>query len=214
MTRLDILSDPICPWCYIGKAKLEQALADQPDPVFDIEWKPFQLNPDMPPEGMDRESYLEMKFGEDGAQKVYDRIAAAAREAGLEVDFARIKRTPNTLNAHRLLRWARIEKAQNAVNDGLFRRYFVEGEDISDPDVLTATAAQAGMDADLVSRLLASDADVEEVRQEDASAREMGVSGVPTFLIGGRYVVQGAQEPDLWRRVMAELRQLSADAQA
>jgi predicted DsbA family dithiol-disulfide isomerase len=209
MITLDILSDPICPWCYIGKAKFDRALAQEAEAPFDIRWRPFQLNPDMPPEGMDRESYLQMKFGEDGAKQAYDRIAQAAAEAGLDVDFSRIARTPNTLDAHRLLRWARIEQhAQGPVNDALFRRYFTEGADISDRDVLTEIAAEAGMDDALVARLLASDADKEEVREEDAQARQMGVGGVPTFLIGGRYAVQGAQETETWTNIIAELRGL------
>jgi predicted DsbA family dithiol-disulfide isomerase len=208
MITLDILSDPICPWCYIGKAKLDRALAAQPEPTFDIRWRPFQLNPDMPSEGMDRHAYLEMKFGEDQALLVYDRIRRTAEEAGLDVDFNRIERTPNTLDAHRLLRWARIEGRQNGVADALFRRYFVEGEDISDLRVLVDVARQVGLDAELVARLLDSAADVEEVREEDRQARAMGVTGVPTFLIGGRYVVPGAQDTESWLRVIEELRAL------
>lgn len=210
MTSLDILSDPICPWCYIGKAKLDRALAAAPEQPFDIRWRPFQLNPDMPAEGMDRKTYLEMKFGEDGAKRAYDNIARAAAEAGLDVDFNRIARTPSTLDAHRLLRWARADEAQGAVKDAMFRRYFAEGEDISDHGVLLDIAVEAGLDRDLVGRLLASDADKQEIREEDASAREMGVSGVPTFLIGGRYVVQGAQDAELWARVIEELREAQA----
>lgn len=210
MITLDILSDPICPWCYIGKAKFDRALAAQAEAPFDIRWRPFQLNPDMPPEGMDRESYLQMKFGEDGARQVYDRIARAAAEAGLDVDFSRIARTPSTLDAHRLLRWARIEQhAQGPVNDALFRRYFTEGADISDHAVLSGIAEEAGMDADLVARLLASEADKPEIREEDAEARRLGVGGVPTFLIGGRYAVQGAQETETWTNIIAELRDLA-----
>ncbi len=211
MITLDILSDPICPWCYIGKAKLDRALEAAPDHPFEIRWRPYQLNPEMPAAGMDRKSYLEAKFGgPEGARKVYDRIESAAAEAGLTVDFSRIGRTPCTLDAHRLIRWARIEGAQQRVVDILFRRYLSEGQDISDRAVLADTAEEARLDRELVERLLASEADLEEVRAEDAAAREIGVSGVPTFLIDGKYVVQGAQEPDLWERVIAELRQAAA----
>ena len=211
MIMLDILSDPICPWCYIGKAKLDRALEAAPGHPFEIRWRPFQLNPEMPAEGMDRASYLEAKFGgPEGAQKVYDRIAQAAAEAGLDVDFSRIGRTPSTLDAHRLIRWARIEGLQQRVVDILFRRYFTEGQDISDRKILADAAEEAGLDRDLVERLLESEADREEVRAEDAAARDIGVSGVPTFLIDGKYVVQGAQEPDLWARVIDELQQAAA----
>lgn len=211
MITLDILSDPICPWCYIGKAKLDRALAESPDHPFDIRWRPFQLNPTMPPEGMDRRAYLEAKFGgAEGADRVYGAIEEAAKAAGLTIDFAAIKRTPSTLDAHRLLRWARLEGAQGAVADGLFRAYFEQGRDISDRAVLAGIAAEAGLDRELVAALLASDADRAEVKTEDEAARGIGVTGAPTFLIGGKYVIQGAQEPDLWRRVIDELHQLQA----
>lgn len=211
MISLDIISDPICPWCYIGKAKLDRALAQMPDHPFDIRWRPFQLNPDMPPEGMDRRSYLEAKFGgKEKAKRVYDSIAEAAATAGLEIDFSRIARTPSTVDAHRLIRWARSEGVQNQVVDLLFRAYFETGADISDRKVLVELAERGGMDPAVVAALLDSDADREDVVEEDAAAREIGVGGVPTFLVGGKYVIQGAQEPDLWTRVIGELRELQA----
>lgn len=207
MTRLDIISDPVCPWCYIGKANLEQALGPDGESPFDIHWRPYQLNPDMPPEGMDRKTYLESKFGgPDNAREIYGRIETAAREAGLDVDFARIARSPNTLDAHRLIRWAGVEGAQSAVVDALFQRYFTLGEDISDPKVLRDVAEGAGMDADATARLLATDADRAEVRAEAEEGRAMGVTGVPTFLIGRTYVLTGAQPPDVWSRLIEELR--------
>ncbi len=205
-TTLDIISDPVCPWCHIGKAKLDAALTQRPDHPFEIRWQPFQLNPDMPPEGMDRRAYLEDKFGgADGAAQVCDRIAEAAAEAGLTIDFARIARTPNTLDAHRLIRWAGIEGRQTAVVSRLFERYFQQGEDIGDHAVLVDVAQGTGMDADATRRLLAGPADRAEVAAEDARAREMGVQGVPTFVVGGKYVVTGAQDADLWLRVIDEL---------
>ncbi|QPH54327.1 DsbA family oxidoreductase [Pontivivens ytuae] len=203
-TRLDIISDPICPWCYIGKAKLDRALEAGGNP-FEITWRPFQLNPDMPAEGMDRTEYLEAKFGKENAKGFYARIEQAAQEAGLDVDFAKIARTPNTVDAHRVIRWAQTTGNQSAVVSQLFRRYFKEGQDISDHAVLLDVAQSAGMEREIVERLLAGDADRAEVIAEDTQAREMGVSGVPTFLIGGRYVVQGAQEPAVWEKVIADL---------
>jgi len=198
MTRLEIISDPICPWCYIGKSKLEKALAD-------ITWRPFQLNPDMPPEGMDRRTYLESKFGKDRATDVYAQIEKAATDAGLEVDFSRMKRTPNTVDAHRVIRWAKTSDHQGDLVSALFERYFKLGEDISDHAVLVDAARQVGMDGDVVARLLQGDADRDEVLREDREAREMGVSGAPTFLIGGTYVVQGAQDSAAWEKIIADL---------
>lgn len=205
MIRLDIISDPICPWCYIGKARLDRALEMKGENPFDIHWRAFQLNPEMPPGGMDRQEYLDTKFGVEGAKTFYKRIEDTAIASGLAVRFDRIKRTPNTIDAHRLIRWARPEGKQNALVMDLFRRYFEEGEDISDAKVLGDAGHAAGLDPDVVARLLASDNDTEEVRQEDAGFREMGVSGVPTFIIGGKYVVNGAQETDLWCRVIDDL---------
>lgn len=206
MITLDIISDPICPWCYIGKTHLDRALAARPDHGFDLFWRPFQLNPDMPAMGMARGEYLSQKFGgAEGARRAYAQVEEAAEAAGLSIDFAAIKRTPNTLDAHRLIRWARLEEAQHAVVGELFRRNFHAGEDISDPEVLTAAAVAAGMDGDMVRQLLATIEDVAEVRAEDAQAREIGVSGVPTFIVAEQYALQGAQPPQVWAQVIEEL---------
>ncbi len=206
MTTLDIISDPICPWCYIGKAKLDRALEAAPDHPFEIQWKPFQLNPDMPSEGMDRREYLEWKFGgREGAIKVYGEIAKTAEATGLDIAFDKIKRTPNTLNAHRLIRWAQVEEKQSQVVSQLFKRYFREGQDISDIDVLVDVATTVGMDGVLVHRLLEGESDLAETIAEDKKAREMGVQGVPCFIIGASYAVQGAQNTDVWANIIAEI---------
>ena len=211
MITLDIISDPICPWCYIGKAKLDRALETVGDHPFDIHWRPFQLNPTMPPEGMDRREYLEWKFGgREGAVKVYSQIEAAAKEAGIEVDFSKIDRTPNTIDAHRVIRWARTEGSQTAFVTRLFQLYFNEGADISDHQVLINAAMETGMDGRMVMRLLATDADLEETRAEDVSARERGVQGVPCFIVGNKYAISGAQEPGVWAQVIQELREQEA----
>ena len=207
MTTLNIISDPICPWCYIGKANLERALEAAPEHNIEISWQPFQLNPDMPAEGMDRREYLERKFGKENATSFYARIEEAAGKAGLDVDFSLIKRAPNTIDPHRLIRWSRQEGRQTLVVNQLFHRYFRKGQDISDHGVLLDVARTAGMDEELVARLLASDADVQEVRDQDAQARKMGVTGVPTFIVDGRYAVVGAQPPSLWADVIEELAQ-------
>ena len=211
MIKLDILSDPICPWCYIGKARLEKALGAEPDHPFAIEWHPFQLNPDMPAQGMDRREYLETKFGgRENALRVYGEIDKHAREEGLDIDFAAIQRTPNTINAHRLIHWAGIEGKQNAIVDALFKAYFREGRDIGNTEVLCDLADSAGLDAAVIGKLLASDADIDNIRQRDTHSREMGVNSVPTFIIANQHAVPGAQPADLWRKVIGELRDQQA----
>lgn len=211
MIKLDILSDPICPWCYIGKARLEKALEAEPDHPFAIEWHPFQLNPDMPAQGMDRREYLETKFGgRENALRVYGEIDKHAREEGLDIDFAAIQRTPNTINAHRLIHWAGIEGKQNAIVDALFKAYFREGRDIGNTEVLCDLADSAGLDAAVIGKLLASDADIDNIRQRDTHSREMGVNSVPTFIIANQHAVPGAQTTDLWRKVIGELRDQQA----
>ncbi len=211
MIKLDIISDPICPWCYIGKTRLEQALAEEEDAPFSIEWHPFQLNPDMPKEGMDRREYLETKFGgKDNAVNVYAEIERNAREDGLDINFAAIKRTPNTIDAHRLIHWAGIEQKQNTVVDALFNAYFKDGRDIGHIDVLCDIADSAGMDAATVRKLLSSDADVDDIRKRDTHSRDMGVNSVPTFIVANQHAVPGAQSADLWRRVLSDLRAQAA----
>ena len=156
--------------------------------------------------GMDRREYLEAKFGgQDGALKVYGQIDQVARETGIEVNFAGIKRTPNTINAHRLIPWAGIEGTQNAVGDRLFKAYFKEGRDISEHSVLIRIATAAGMDGGAVKRLLESDADTDDIRARDKDARRKGIQGVPAFVVANEYVVQGAQTVDVWENVIKEI---------
>lgn len=210
--KLDILSDPICPWCYIGKTHLDKALAEVPDHPFVIEWHPFQLNPDMPREGMDRREYLERKFGgKEGAVKAYAPVVEHAEKAGLTINFEAMKRTPNTLDAHRLIHWAGIEGKQTQVVDALFKAYFVDAKDIGDHAVLAEIAQDAEMEADVTARLLEGDGDVQEIRDRDAHSRKMGVTSVPTFIVANQHAVPGAQPPELWKQVIEEiLQQLKA----
>ena len=204
--KLDIMSDPICPWCYIGKAHLDRALTDHPDHPFVIEWHPFQLNPEMPADGMDRRTYLEAKFGgKEEAVRAYAPVAEHAKAAGLTINFDAMTRTPNTLDAHRLIHWAGIEGRQTAAVSALFHAYFVEGRDIGDRDVLADIADGIELDAAVIARLLASDMDAQEIRDRDAHSRKMGITAVPTFIVGGQHAVPGAQPPDLWARVLTEI---------
>ncbi|APX11576.1 DsbA family oxidoreductase [Tateyamaria omphalii] len=209
--KLDIMSDPICPWCYIGKAHLDRALEANPDHPFVIEWHPFQLNPDMPEEGMDRRAYLEGKFGgKDGAVSAYAPVVENAEKAGLKIDFEGMQRTPNTMDAHRLIHWAGIEGKQTAAVSALFKAYFVDARDIGDHEVLADIADSIAMDASVVLRLLTSDADKEDIAARDAHSRQMGISSVPTFIVANQHAVPGAQPPELWSKVIQELRQGAA----
>lgn len=206
MVKLDIISDPICPWCYIGKANLNAALAQFPDHPFTIEWHPFQLNPEMPAGGMDRKTYLETKFGgKAAAAKAYAPVVAHAEKAGLTINFEAMQVTPNTIDAHRLIHWAGIEARQLLVVDLLFKAYFVEGRDIGSHEVLADIADMAEMDAGLITRLLASDADIADIRARDAHSRDMGISAVPTFVVANQHAVPGAQPTDLWVKVIGDI---------
>ncbi|MEX5596586.1 DsbA family oxidoreductase [Pseudophaeobacter sp. C1-32P7] len=204
--KLDILSDPICPWCYIGKTHLDKALAEIPNHPFVIEWHPFQLNPDMPREGMDRRAYLEAKFGgKEGAVRAYAPIVEHAEQAGLSIDFEGMKRTPNTLNAHRLIHWAGTEGKQTAAVDALFEAYFVKALDIGDPEILADIAEEIGMERDVMLKLLETDNDLEAIQSRDAHSRKMGVNSVPTFVVANQHAVPGAQPPELWKEVIADI---------
>lgn len=193
--RIDVVSDAICPWCWIGKRQLERAFAIvAPEGLrFAVHWRPFQLNPDMPKEGADRRAYRAMKFGsaEHAAERDAE-VAAAGAQAGLQFRHDLIARTPNTLAAHRLIRFADRHDVQNAVVEALFRAYFAEGRDIGDPAELAASAASAGFDRDEVLRFLASEDDTAEVLAEERAARSAGVSGVPCFFLDSHHLFTGA----------------------
>ena len=206
MVKLDIISDPICPWCYIGKSNLDKALINFPDHPFEIEWHPFQLNPDMPAAGMDRREYLETKFGgKEGVVRAYGPVVTHAENAGVEINLDKIQKTPNTIDAHRLIHWAGLEQRQLLIVDLLFKAYFVEGRDISDHEVLADLADTAEMDASMVTRLLASDSDVDDIRARDVHSRKMGVQSVPTFIVANQHAVPGAQPPEMWVKVIEDI---------
>ena len=195
--HIDIVADIACPWCFIGKRRLERALALRPDIVATRSWRAFQLNPDMPAEGISREFYLVAKFG--GARQAtrsFTTISAAGRSAGIEFSFERIRRTPNTLRAHRLIRLATSEGIGDAMVEQLFLGYFVEGLDIGDIETLAAIAARAGLDNDAARTYLAGEAGVAEVLAEEGRARRLGIHAVPCFVLDRGYAIAGAQEPE------------------
>lgn len=201
---VDIYSDTICPWCFIGKRRLERALAVRPQPDLAFRWRPFQLNPDMPAEGMERQRYLALKFGGvENAQRVYDHIASAGQEEDIAFNFAGIGRTPNTLDSHRLIRMAEESEAveANLLVQALFDAYFLEGRDIGQAEVLSEIAAGVGMDRAAVERLLAGDEGIDAIRAEDAFARNSGITGVPCFVFNTRYALPGAQPPEVLLRM-------------
>ncbi|MDO8985504.1 DsbA family oxidoreductase [Cypionkella sp.] len=206
MIRLDIFSDPVCPWCLIGKAHLDRALEAHADHPFVIAWHPFQLNPDMPAEGVEKRPYLAKRLGgEAKVDAIHDRLRQIAKEAGVAMDPDKPEMLPNTMNAHRLIHWAGIEGKQAAMVSALFRAYWRDGRDIGDSEELCDIAEEIGMDPKAVARLLATDADIDDLRARDVDARKKGVTAVPTFLIAQQYVVSGAQPPEVWAQVIEEL---------
>ena len=213
MVKLDIFSDPVCPWCYLGKANLDRALAAHPEHAFEIEWHPFQLNPQMVTEGVPKRDYLAARFG--GVQKlaeIHQRLKDTAAGSGVVIDPDVPQRIPNTLNAHRMIHWAGLEGRQGAMVTAIMRAYWVLGRDIGDPSVLADLGAEAGFDRAVAARLLGSDADLDLIQQREAHSRARGVNAVPTFLIAGQYVLSGAQKPEMWGQVIEDLAQLAQDA--
>jgi predicted DsbA family dithiol-disulfide isomerase len=213
MISLDIISDIACPWCYVGKGFLDLALAAHPDHPFTIAWHPFELNPGMPADGMDRRAYMAAKFGDPGeAARVYGRLEEYAARAGVEMNLDRIARTPNTFHAHRLIHWAGLDGRQTAMVAALFRALWRDGRDVGDATTLAEIAGEVGSDGAMIRRLLAGDGDADEIRARAAHARDRGVTAVPTFLIAGQHVLQGAQSAEVWGRVIADInRQLAGE---
>lgn len=199
---IDVVSDTVCPWCYIGKRRFDMAKAERPDIEIDLRWRPYQLDPTIPAEGVDRREYMEAKFGKSRSKEVGNVIREAADEAGITLAFDKIQRSPNTFDSHRLIRWGASAGAQNEIVEILFRRYFEDGEDIGDRKVLVDAAKEAGMDHELVAYLLLHNKDADLVANEANQAREMGISGVPTFLFEGKFAVVGAQETEGYLRAI------------
>jgi predicted DsbA family dithiol-disulfide isomerase len=197
--HIDIVSDVICPWCFIGKRRLERALKLRPEVDVSISWRAFQLNPDMPAEGMPRQEYLAAKFGGAGqARRIYAAVEQAG--AGEDIDFAfdRIRRTPNTVDAHRLIRFAALQGEAGAMVEALFAAYFLDGRDIGARSELAEIASEAGFDRKAAADWLAGDSGRDAVLAEDRAARRAGIEGVPCFVLDGGYALSGAQEPEFF----------------
>jgi predicted DsbA family dithiol-disulfide isomerase len=215
---IDLVSDVVCPWCYLGKARLELAIAEVQDEVgIDINWRPYRLNPDYPPEGVDQKAALEAKLGgADAVKRGHEMLTGLGREVGIAFDFDAIRIGPNTLDAHRLIHWAMIEGRviQDKLVDLLFKANFEEGRNVGDHAVLLDIAEQAGLQRSVIAPLLASEADKDTVIAEIEAARTMGVNGVPFFIIDQQYAVSGAQTPDVLANAFREIAKAKAEARA
>jgi predicted DsbA family dithiol-disulfide isomerase len=201
--QIDIVSDTVCPWCFIGKRKLERALVQRPDLSFDVRWRAFRLDPTIPREGVDRKAYMKAKFGDNpNASAMGDALRAAGASVSIAFAFDRIEKRPDTIDSHRLIRWSASTGRQNDIVERLFAAYFEQARDIGDTKVLKEIAADAGMDPDLVGDLLAGDDDRETIEHEDMLAHRMGISGVPTFIFENKYMISGAHDSDKIVRVI------------
>ncbi len=201
--QIDIVSDTVCPWCFIGKRRLARALALRPAVPVEVFWRPYRLDPTIPREGVDRKAYMQAKFGNNpNRAAMSEALRGEGASEGIAFAFDRIARTPNTLDSHRLIRWAGGAGVQDALVERLFEAYFVEGRDIGDAGVLTDVAGAAGMDATLVAELLSGDSDLAVVEREAGMANQMGISGVPTFIFDSTFMISGAREPEILVRVM------------
>jgi predicted DsbA family dithiol-disulfide isomerase len=197
--QIDIILDVICPWCFIGKRRLERALMQRPDVIVSRSWRAFQLNPEMPSEGFPRERYLSARFGSPSvAERSYAAVCAAGRGEGIAFSFDRIRRTPNTLQAHRLIHLAAAQGNADEMVQGLFQGYFLEGLDIGDTATLAAIAARTGIDRRSAERYLAGQAGINEVLAEERRARRLGIRAVPCFVLEHGYAISGAQEPEMF----------------
>ncbi|WP_320196839.1 DsbA family oxidoreductase [Agrobacterium rosae] len=212
---IDVVSDMVCPWCYLGKARLDLALAEILDEVsVDVNWRPYRLNPDYPPEGVDQKAELEKKLGgKEKVEQAHEMLTQLGKEVGINFDFDAIKIGPNTLDAHRLSLWAHAEgrEFQDKVTTALFKANFEEGLNIGDHNVLADIAEQAGMNREVVERLLASDADKDTIVAEIDAAQQMGVAGVPFFILDQKYAVSGAQSKEVLINALRDIARLKLE---
>ena len=209
--QIDVISDTVCPWCFIGKRRLMRAMAMRPNILFDVKWRPYRLDPTVPKSGMDRQAYMRAKFGDDPMKivEMHKLIAQEGAKDGIEFDFAAITRRPDTLDSHRLIRWAEDHGVQDEVVERLFIAYFENGEDIGDIRVLADIADISGMDGVVTAQMLEEGTDLELVAREDQIAREMGVTGVPAMIFGGKLAVSGAREPQVLVSVIDRVMEMS-----
>lgn len=196
--KIDIIADTICPWCYIGKKRFEKALLIRPQKDLEVGWRAFQLNPQMSPAGMDRRDYVGEKFGGlERSRTIHSSIEKAGVDEGINFNFKIIKRTPNTVHSHRLIRYAATHDLQTPVVTAIFEAYFLRGLDIGEKEILAEVADGVGLDRDKAIKFLNSDADTKTILAEDELARHLGVNGVPCFIINRKYAVSGAQSPEV-----------------
>ena len=197
MIQIDLFSDVICPWCFIGKRRLERALNLRSNPDVDINWRAFQLNPDMPKTGMARDHYLEVKFGgPDRAKTIYENIRKTGEMEGIEFKFEKIKKTPNTVLAHRLISWSKDQTTSDFVVESLFKAYFYEGRDIGSLEILKEILEDLNINTDSFVRYAKSDEGIDRVANDTRYAYSNGITGVPCFIFDKKYSISGAQEPE------------------
>jgi predicted DsbA family dithiol-disulfide isomerase len=205
--QIDVVSDVICPWCFLGKRRLDKALALIPEVKAEVVFRPFFLDASIPPEGLDRHKYMADKFGEERLKTIHDPLVAAGKAGGVPYNFDKITRTPNTIDAHRVIRWAQTAGRQKEMVEAIFLAYWRDGEDVGDHAVLNKIAKSVGLD---VSSELESDKDKDEVLQECIKAQKMGISGVPTFIINQKYGISGAQEATMLAQTIKDIAAKSA----
>lgn len=213
---IDVVSDVVCPWCYLGQKRLDRAIFATPEVDVTVNWRPYQLDPTIPAGGMDRQQYMLSKFGDPSRiAQAHERLVALGAAEGIDFAFEAIKLAPNTLNAHRVIRWAGTmgDEVQGRVVRRLFALNFEEGADLGDAEVLAEAAGECGLDAAVVRTLLASEADVDAVKDEIAVAGRMGITGVPCFLLEGRYAVMGAQDTEVLADAIRQVAQAKASGE-
>jgi len=200
---IEVVFDLVCPWCYLGVARLMRMLERRSEVAVEIQWRPFLLNPDIAPGGVPRQDYMVRKFGgEDRARRLHGTIAELGRNEGLGFRFDAIKRVPHTLDAHRLVRWAARHGAADRLVLALFAAHFCEGRDIANPDILATIAGHEGMDTMSARAFLSSGQEVEGVHAENLRAHRLGINGVPCFVVAGTSAIAGAQEPEVLERLL------------
>ena len=205
MINIKVISDTICPWCYIGKKQLEKAINKIDNIEFDISYKPFQLDPTMPTDGVDRKRYIDRKFGEDTAKEVGNKIREAGKPVGIEFNYENIIKTPNTLNSHRILKWAEKESKQEEALELLFYSYFTEGRDIGNNEELVKIAKKLGLNPKKIEKNLVSDIDIKEIELEEWSYRDLGIAGVPTYILEDNMIITGSQSSETFINVFNKI---------